>query len=135
MTLQFGIGAKVMKKTIIYEKNIPPEPLNCGKVFSCPLISGGAVSDIYTGTRVTAKPIPNPSISLPSNRTYTLGDHSISKPLKKYRIDEAINIYRLPTQSDTGPENVVMIVAPISDIATINPSMVGALSNLNSFLM
>lgn len=46
-----------------------------------------------------------------------------------------ISIGRLPTQSDTGPENVVMIVAPISDIATISPSMVGSESNLNSFLM
>lgn len=33
------------------------------------------------------------------------------------------------------PEHVVIIVAPISDIATISPSTVGSLSKLNSLLM
>lgn len=33
------------------------------------------------------------------------------------------------------PEHVVIIVAPISDIATISPSTVGSLSKLNSLFM
>jgi len=55
--------------------------------------------------------------------------------LQKYRTEERISIGRRPIQSDTGPENVVMIVAPMSDMATISPSTVGSLCNLNSFFM
>ena len=67
--LQLGEVVSDIPKTIQYDKNIPPEPVNCGRVFNRPLISGGAVSDIYTGARVTARPTPNPSKSLATNRT------------------------------------------------------------------
>jgi hypothetical protein len=55
--------------------------------------------------------------------------------LRKYRTEERMSIGRRPIQSDTGPENVVMMVAPISDMATISPSTVGSLCNWNSFFM
>jgi hypothetical protein len=55
--------------------------------------------------------------------------------LTKYRTEERMSIGSRPIQSDTGPENVVMIVAPISDMATISPSTVGSLSSLNSFFI
>lgn len=51
------------------------------------------------------------------------------RPLKKYRIEERISIGRRPIESDNGPENVVTMVAPISDIDTISPSTVGSFCN------
>lgn len=42
---------------------------------------------------------------------------------------------RRPTESDIAPEQVVTIVAPMSDIATIRPSIVGSFCKLNSFFM
>jgi len=50
-------------------------------------------------------------------------------------MEEMINIGRRPSQSEMGPEQVVTTVAPIRDIATIRPSMVGSLSNRNSLFM
>ena len=46
ITLQLGEALNDITKTIQYDKNIPPEPLNWGSVFNDPLISEGAVSDI-----------------------------------------------------------------------------------------
>lgn len=46
-----------------------------------------------------------------------------------------ISIGRRPTESDIAPEQVVTKVAPISDIATIRPSIVGSFCKLNSFFM
>jgi hypothetical protein len=66
---QLGESIIDMKNTMQYDKNIPPEPINCGSVFNCPLISDGAVSDIYKGTRVTARPTPKPSSSFAKSRT------------------------------------------------------------------
>ena len=50
-------------------------------------------------------------------------------------MDEIISMGRRPTESETGPENVVIHVAPINDVATMSPSIVGSLCKLNSFLM
>lgn len=53
----------------------------------------------------------------------------------KKNSDDIISIVRRPRKSDAGPENVVINVAPMSDVATISPSNVGSLSKLNSFLI
>lgn len=42
---------------------------------------------------------------------------------------------RRPSESDIDPEHVVIKVAPISDMATINPSRVGWVSNFNSLFI
>jgi hypothetical protein len=46
MSLQLGEASSDIPKTIQYDKNMPPEPRNCGRVFNDPLISDGAVSDM-----------------------------------------------------------------------------------------
>ena len=46
-----------------------------------------------------------------------------------------MSIGRRPRESAIAPEQVVIRVAPISDVATISPSKVGWLSNWNSFFM
>uniref|UniRef100_A0A0A8Z3R8 Uncharacterized protein n=1 Tax=Arundo donax TaxID=35708 RepID=A0A0A8Z3R8_ARUDO len=42
---------------------------------------------------------------------------------------------RRPTESETGPEKVVMTVAPMREVATTRPSMAGWLSSWNSRFM
>lgn len=71
ISLQLGESINDMPNTMQYDKNIPPEFMNWGKVFNCPLISDGAVSDIYKGTRVTA----------------STSSKSIKKPCKKQDIN------------------------------------------------
>lgn len=135
MILQLGESIKDIENTMQYDMNIPPDPMNCGRVFSCPRMSDGAVSEMYKGTRVTARPIPNPSSSLARRSMYTFGDHNIMRPPMKYRTEDAMSIGRLPMESDRGPENFVMTVAPIRDMATMSPSMVGWPCKWNSLLI
>ena len=46
-----------------------------------------------------------------------------------------INKGRQPSKYDKGPAHVLTPVAPISDMATIRPSIVGSLCKLNSPLL
>nr|CAB3448430.1 unnamed protein product [Digitaria exilis] len=105
---------------------MPPEPVNCGSVLRRPRISGGAVSEMYTGTSVTARPTAKPSTRRERSSTYTLGDHSMRSPARN---EDAMSMGRRPTESETGPEKVVITVAPMSDVATTRPSTAGCASS------
>ena len=76
-----------------------------------------------------------PSNSLDNRTTRTLGAHSITKPLRKNMIDDVISIGRLPSMSETVPENIVTTVPVRNDVDTIRPSRVGSVSKWNSCLM
>ncbi|CAJ1942179.1 unnamed protein product [Sphenostylis stenocarpa] len=67
-----------------------------------------------------------PSISLDNRTTVTLGAHSITKPLEKNMIDDAISIGRLPNTSETVPENIVTTVPVRNAVDMISPSSVGS---------
>ena len=98
-------------------------------------MSGGEISDMYRGVRVTAKALAIPLSSLAIKIMYTFGAHSITRELRINVADEIISIVRRPNKSLAVPAMVVIRVPARNVIETIIPSILGSDSRLNSFLM
>jgi hypothetical protein len=62
-----------------------------------------------------------------------LGDHSIRRPPNNNSRDEWTSMARLPSQSNSDPENIVITIAPNAETDMVIPSIECPFSNSNSF--
>jgi len=100
------------------------------RVTSLPLIDDGAISAIYMGDTIEARPTPNPPIILNTLKTPIEGANAVKIVERPNNTDEKNNAFFLPKRSQIVPPNMAPKMQPIWALLITKPRL--APERLNS---